>query len=58
MADNGRSPEDVVNYFAQLLETNPEAGDSELDTLEQQDPELYNYVCDSLGLLEEGGDNV
>jgi hypothetical protein len=43
-------------YYHNLLETNPENLENELNELEFEDPEHYNYVCEKLGLFEDEGE--
>jgi hypothetical protein len=45
--------EEMVDYIDELLDSNPEKANEELDKLEESNLELYNYVVDELGLSEE-----
>jgi hypothetical protein len=54
MQDDGQSDfNQIVSYFDNLFATNEEQANQELDQLQQEDVEMYNEVCDALGITEE-----
>lgn len=47
--------DDVVDYIDNLFATDEDKANEELDKIEQENPDLYKYICQQLG-LEEGQD--
>lgn len=55
---NGQvSREEILQGYRELMEKDQEAFDKELDALEQSDPELFDYICEELGLFGEDDPN-
>jgi hypothetical protein len=48
-----KSKEDILEEMINLEQTDPEGFDKTLDDMEVQNPELYNFICDAMGLEEE-----
>lgn len=48
--EEGESKEQLCDRLSLLCDNDPDAFESELDLLEQSDPELYDYVYENLGL--------
>ncbi len=56
MSDNSKqiSKEEILESFQALSESDEAAFENELNALEQKDPELYDYICEEMGLFDEG----
>jgi hypothetical protein len=56
MAENNKevTREEILESFQALSESDEAAFENELNALEQKDPELYDYICEEMGLFDDG----
>jgi len=47
-----KSKEEILSEMETLSDSNPDAFEATLDEMESKDPELYDYICEQLGLFD------
>lgn len=53
MPTQQKSKEEILQEMISLQETNPHSFDATMDEMENKDIELYDYICNEMGLFED-----